>query len=189
MDINQHLSQRIKEIRLARGYTLNELANRSQVSRAMISMIERSATNPTAVVLEKLAVALDITLVSLFNIQTKNLHKEPCARYSEQPVWTDPESGYKRRILSPVDIESPVQLIEVDFPAFARVTFETPIRNLIHKQQIWIINGCITILIADRTFHLNSGDCLAIDLDGPIIFNNPHPTNARYILAISDCSD
>lgn len=188
MDINQHLSQRIKQLRLERGYTLDELANRSHVSRAMISMIERATTNPTAVVLEKLAVALDITLVSLFNIQTNDLKTQPYTRYSEQPVWTDPESGYTRRIISPLGVESPIQLIEVDFPAFAKVTFETPIRHSVQKQQIWIISGCMTILVAGCTFHLSTGDCLAMDLEGPIIFSNPHPTSTRYILAIANPS-
>ena len=65
-DINQHIAQHIRELRLAKGYSLDQLAARSGVSRSSISLIERAATSPTAVILEKLAAALDVSLASLF---------------------------------------------------------------------------------------------------------------------------
>lgn len=54
-DINIRIAQQVREIRLARGYTLDILASRCQVSRSAISLIERGEASPTAVVLEKLA--------------------------------------------------------------------------------------------------------------------------------------
>jgi len=45
-------------LRAARGLSLDVLAGKSGVSRSMISLIERGKSNPTAVVLEKLATGL-----------------------------------------------------------------------------------------------------------------------------------
>ena len=57
---------RVRELRAASGLSLDELAGRCGVSRSMISLIERGESSPTAVVLEKLAVGLNVSLASLF---------------------------------------------------------------------------------------------------------------------------
>lgn len=66
-DINIRIAQQVREIRLARGYTLDILASRCQVSRSAISLIERGEASPTAVVLEKLANGLGVPLTQLFD--------------------------------------------------------------------------------------------------------------------------
>ena len=44
------LGARVRALRRARAWTLEELAERSAVSRAMLSKIERGETSPTLVV-------------------------------------------------------------------------------------------------------------------------------------------
>ena len=66
-DLNQRIAGRVRELRAARGLSLDALAGRSGVSRSMISLIERGESSPTAVVLEKLAAGLGVTLASLFD--------------------------------------------------------------------------------------------------------------------------
>jgi hypothetical protein len=44
------------------------------------------------------------------------------ARVAEQPTWTDPEIGYRRRAVSPVN-GGPLELVEVELPAGAEVSF------------------------------------------------------------------
>ena len=65
--LNEQIAARVRQLRAARGLSLEGLAERSGVSRSMISLIERGETSPTAVVLERLAVGLDITLAGLFD--------------------------------------------------------------------------------------------------------------------------
>lgn len=68
-DINIRIAHRIRELRLARGYTLDVLAARCQVSRSAISLIERGETSPTAVVLEKLANGLEVPLTQILRMK------------------------------------------------------------------------------------------------------------------------
>ena len=56
-DVNQHIAGRVRGLRDRSGLSLAALANRSDVSRSMISLIERAETSATAVVLEKIATA------------------------------------------------------------------------------------------------------------------------------------
>lgn len=186
MDIHQQISQRIRELRLARGYTLEELAARSDVSRAMISMIERATANPTAVVLDKLANGLGVSLASLFGGVESPASFNPLLRHAEQPVWQDPESGYIRRSLTPQASKTSAQLVEVLFPAHARITYDVTQRDHAIQQQIWIITGQLEIQLAEQTYQLHQGDCLAVCVDRPIIFNNPNAEPCRYLLAIED---
>jgi transcriptional regulator with XRE-family HTH domain len=65
--LNRRIAARVRELRAARGLSLDALAGTSGVSRSMISLIERGESSPTAVVLEKLAAALGVTLASLFD--------------------------------------------------------------------------------------------------------------------------
>lgn len=185
MDIHQQISQRIRELRLARGYTLEELAARSDVSRAMISMIERATANPTAVVLDKLANGLGVSLASLFSA-TESIPFNPLLRHDEQPVWQDPESAYIRRSLTPQGWTSSTQLVEVLFPAFGRITYDVAQRDHAIQQQLWIISGQLEIQLGEQTYQLHQGDCLAICLDRPIIFSNLKAEPCRYVLAIEE---
>ena len=99
MDLNQRIAARVRQLRAARDLSLEALADRSGVSRSMISLIERGETSATAVVLEKLAAALDITLAALFEPPAASA--APLVRKADQAVWRDPESGYLRRNVSP----------------------------------------------------------------------------------------
>ncbi len=60
------LPHRIKAGRSARGWTLDQFAAASGVSRAMISKIERGEVSPTAAILARLAAGLGVSLASLF---------------------------------------------------------------------------------------------------------------------------
>lgn len=187
MTIHDTLAQRIRELRDARGWSLDALAERSGVSRSTISLIERGESSPTAVVLDKLATALGIALASLFEPATAQAQKaapSPHAAAQDQPVWTDPASGYVRRSLSP-EVASPLQLVEVHFPAGRRVAYETSLRDADIHQQIWVIEGTMEITVGDATWRLASGDCLAMKLDCPIAYRNPTRRPARYLVALT----
>ncbi|MCI3205664.1 MULTISPECIES: XRE family transcriptional regulator [Pandoraea] len=184
MDINERIARRVRDLRSERGYSLDTLAERSGVSRSSISLIERAQTSPTANVLDKLATALDVTLASLFDEQAEaDVPPSPLARYADQPVWTDPDSGYVRRNLSPSQ-PSPLQFVEVRFPAGERVAYDTGARDNEVWQQIWVIDGTIEITLGSTTWRLDTGDCLAMRLDQPIGFHNPTSATARYLVGL-----
>ena len=185
MDINARIARRVRELRSARGLSLDALAERSGVSRSTISLIERGQSSPTATVLDKLAAAFDVTLASLFEqTEAPAAQPSPLARAAEQPVWTDPASGYVRRNVSP-PVRSPLQLVEVKFPAGQRLAYDSaPRRTPIH-QQIWMIEGAMEVTVGERTWRLEAGDCLAMRLDQPIAFRNPTKRPARYLVALA----
>jgi transcriptional regulator with XRE-family HTH domain len=182
MDINQRIAQRLRELRDAQGLSLALLAERSGVSKSNISLIERGESSATATVLDKLSAALGVTVASLFEKPAGDA-PSPVSRLADQPVWTDPGSGYVRRNLSPA-LYSPIQLVEVDFPAGQRVAYETSTRDVDVHQQVWIIEGRMEVSVGDTLWTLETGDCLAMQLDQPVAFHNPSDKPARYLVSL-----
>ncbi|MFM2057391.1 MAG: hypothetical protein RLY71_1776 [Pseudomonadota bacterium] len=185
MDADTLLARRIRALRKARDYTLDQLAELSGVSRSMISLIERQETSPTAAVLDKLAGALGVTLSELFSDESGVQAAMPLARHADQPVWTDPASGYVRRQVSPSGDASPIDLVEVIFPPGETVVFDHVARHVVIHQQVWLLDGEMQISVGDQTWRLRTGDCLAM-VPGPrTVFSNPTRQPARYVLALT----
>ena len=186
-DLNQRIAERVRELRAARGLSLDALASRSGVSRSMISLIERGESSPTAVVLEKLAAGLGVMLASLFDAPAaaSQAPSGPVARRDDQPQWQDPASGYVRRNVSPPGVPQPMRIVEVYFPPRGRVAFETGEREMRVHQQVWVLEGAIDVTLGVERHRLRKGDCLAMQLDGPTMFHNPARKPARYAVVIA----
>jgi transcriptional regulator with XRE-family HTH domain len=184
MDINKLIAQRIRLLRDAQGLSLEALAERSGVSRSNISLIERGQSSPTATVLDKLSAGLGATVASLFeSTGSAETPPSPLTRVADQPLWTDPSSGYVRRNVSP-NVDTPIQLVDVIFPAHQRVADETGPRLADTHQQVWMIEGEMEITVGSTQWRLEAGDCLAMRLDQPISFHNPGDQSARYVVAL-----
>ena len=126
------IGQRVTQRRASLGLTLDQVAALSDVSRAMVSRIERGEVHASAVVLDRLCAGLGITLSELFARETPT----PLLRRAEQPVWRDPSSLYLRREVGPARSGSPVQIVEIEFPPGAEVTF-APYPDRISDSMSW----------------------------------------------------
>jgi transcriptional regulator with XRE-family HTH domain len=177
------LATRLKSLRLARGWTLDDFAARSGVSRAMISRVERNEASPTASILAQLAAGLSVTVASLFTDDAAPV--SPVARAADQAAWRDPETGYLRRNVSPSAAQGSAEIVDVTFPAGARVMMDNAAGWHGITQQIWMLDGVMELQFSDRSVRLEAGDCYFMRLDAPFAFHNPGSTDARYAVVLS----
>ena len=182
-DINSRIARRVRQLRAHLGMTLDDLAAKSEVSRSMLSLVERGESSPTAVVLEKIATGLGIALAGLFD--DTSAPASPLSRRTDRTPWRDPQSGYVRRNISPANYPSPVQIVEVMLPAGARVAYESGARDVNTQQQLWIQDGTIEVTVGNVTYRLSADDCLAMQLNEPITFRNRTRKAARYIVVLA----
>jgi transcriptional regulator with XRE-family HTH domain len=182
-DINSRIANRVRALRTDLGMTLDTLAARCNVSRSMISLVERGESSPTAVVLEKIASGLGVSLATLFEDSTAPA--DPVSRRDDRRPWRDPQSAYIRRNISPPNFPSPIQIVEIVLPAGARVAYETGARDLSIYQQIWVQEGAIEVTLGTITYRLAEDDCLAMQLNEPTAFRNRTRKPARYIVVIA----
>lgn len=100
-----------------------------------------------------------------------------------QTDWTDPESGYRRRAVSPPAPGLRGEMVEVYMPAGASVAFDAaPVAGLEHH--LWMLQGSLTLDVASTAFHLQAGDCLRYLLTGATRFQNTGTGEARYLVAM-----
>ncbi|HEY2677878.1 MAG TPA: XRE family transcriptional regulator [Steroidobacteraceae bacterium] len=182
-DINARIAGRLRSLRAARHMTLDTLAARSEVSRSMISLVERGESSPTAVVLEKIATALNVPLATLFD--DPGARPSPVSRPTDRTAWRDPQSGYVRRNISPANFPSPIQIVDVTLPGGARVAYETGARDVSIHQQIWVQDGRIEVTVGGETHRLSPDDCLAMQLNMPVAFRNRTRKAARYFVIVT----
>ncbi|MES0050243.1 MULTISPECIES: XRE family transcriptional regulator [unclassified Mesorhizobium] len=179
-DMSATIGRRIHAERALRDWSLADLANRSGVSKAMLSTIERGMTSPTAALLVRIAAAFGMTLSTL--IARAEQQGGGLLRESEQPVWRDPGTGYVRRHLSPVS-DTPLELIRVQLPAGASVSFPAASYAFI-KQQMWLISGRLEFTEGDVVHRLEPGDCLALGAPSDCTFHAVGQLPADYLVAL-----
>lgn len=183
LDVNERIAARVRQLRAERNLSLEALASRCDVSRSMLSLIERGESSPTAVVLEKIATGLGVTLASLFDDHAAP--PDPVSRAADRTAWKDPDSGYVRRNISPPNYPSPIRIVEVEFPAGARVSYESGARDKAVAQQIWVRSGAIEVTVGRHRHELREDDCLAMSLDAPVTFRNRTRRLARYVVVLA----
>lgn len=67
MDVRKRIGWNLRRLRLARKVTQESFANDSGFDRGYISGVERGVRNPSALVLDRLALALDVDIAELFD--------------------------------------------------------------------------------------------------------------------------
>jgi transcriptional regulator with XRE-family HTH domain len=180
-NLSASLATTLLAARRARDLSANALAERSGVSRAMIGKIERGEAQPTAVLLGRLSAALGMTLSEL--VARAEGDGSRLVRAADQPTWTDPGTGYRRRAVSPA-AGSPLELVEVELPAGTEISFPADTYAFIH-QQIWMLSGRLRFREGDIDHDLDAGDCLQLGPPAPCTFINPTRSACRYLVALT----
>jgi len=179
--LSQRLADTVRAARRAQSLSVVQVADAAHVSRAMVGKIERGEVQPTAALLARLSGALGMTLSEL--VARAEGDDRRVARRSEQPVWVDPVSGYRRRAVSP-PAGTPLELVEVELPAGARVALPAESYSFIH-QQIWVLDGALCFREGEVDHHLDAGDCLQLGDPAPCVFINETNQPCRYLVALT----
>jgi transcriptional regulator with XRE-family HTH domain len=180
-DLERRLAARIAALRLERALSLDDLAARTGISRATLSRIERAEVSPTAAQLGRLAAAFGWTVSRLMAAAEGGAPM--LVKAADQTRWTDPETGFRRRIVSPPGPGLRVEIIEGELPAGAAVAYPGPPMPGM-EQHIVMIAGALDFTIEGDTHRIKAGDCLRAVLRGPTRLHAPGPEPARYLIAI-----
>jgi transcriptional regulator with XRE-family HTH domain len=174
------IGQRIKQERLARSWSLSDLAERAGVSKAMISKIERGEASPTATLLGRLSGALGLALSALLALAEQSGKR--VSRRDEQAVWRDPETGYTRRTISPPG-GGVLEHLEIELPPRVRVPYPASAFTF-HHEQIIVMQGTLLFIEGALEHRLEAGDCLQLGSPEDCTFVNPGGVPCRYLIAL-----
>jgi XRE family transcriptional regulator, regulator of sulfur utilization len=173
------LGERVQTLRIDRGLTLRELADRSDVSVSMLSSVERGEKAPTVVVLDRVAAGLDVSLASL--VAADEAARIIVRRAADQDRLDEP-GGWQRTILSPVVPGVNFEWIRSTlppgceagtFPAYAPGSHEF----------VAVQSGTLTLTIGERELSLSAGDSVYFAADAPHGYANRGQTRCIYHVA------
>jgi transcriptional regulator with XRE-family HTH domain len=174
------LAARLKKERQERGWSIAQLAERSAVSRAMISKVERGEASPTAALLGRLSGAFGLTLSTLLSRAEST--GERLSRAASQPRWTDPGSGYVRRAVSP-RTGGPLELVSVELPVGAAVSYPASAYAFLYHQ-VLVLSGTLRFTEGQKAHLLRAGDCLEFGAPADCTYANAGPGKCRYLVAV-----
>ena len=176
------LGGRVRELRRGRGLTLEELAELSGVSRAMISKLERGEKNPTLVVAAKLAEGLGVTLSRLAG--TEERREVSVVPRERRMVMRDPETGFERQLLSPNFVGRGVEFIRNEIPE-GSTSGEFPPHRRGVEEHIVVERGSLRAILGGEEYLLREGDALYFEADVTHRFDNAGKGECSYYLVIS----
>ncbi len=177
------LGLRLRELRRTQSLTLEMLAQRAQVSRAMISKIERGEKMPTVGILVRIATGLNVSLSALLGGQAPSAAIQ-LQRANRRSRFRDPSTGLEREaVFSPAEGDD-MEVIRHVLPGLRSTgllsPYPVPTRKLIFSP-----SGPLVVKIGDETYWMEPGDALRFDVTSAYSFSNPDPTPVSYYLFMS----
>ncbi|MEY8710844.1 helix-turn-helix domain-containing protein [Mangrovibacter phragmitis] len=177
----QTLATSLRNLRIARGLTLQQLSDQCGVSRASLSRIENGEVSPTADTLGRLASTYSLPISQLLAPLEQNF--TPLIRHACQTTWEDTANGFLRRIVSPPGGELSVEIIEGNLQANHCINYAHPAFTG-HEHHLVMLSGSLELTIENTLHQLREGDCLRYRLYGGSQFKT-HNQPARYIIAMT----
>lgn len=160
----------IRSFRQANDESLQSLADRSGVSRSMISQIESGQKSPTIVVLAKLADAMNISL--------EDFVKAPVALDDMNVLVpsTDNIVSKKGSVFVCHQLAAKSSVSQADFYQFyftdhGRTSFSAnPVSGT--TKYIWLEQGELTVILATKKIQMKTGQGIKFDASTPHRFEN-----------------
>lgn len=165
--LNGRLAERLKQIRMERGWSLQQLADASGVSRSTLSRIENGEVSPTAETLGSLSLAYRMTISQV--LAPIEAAFTPLVRHSEQSQWTDADNGFTRTIVSPPSGGLAGEVVRCALAAYQIISYAAPSVPG-HEHHLVMLAGALSVRLGDDEHQLEAGDCLRYQLFGPSRF-------------------
>jgi transcriptional regulator with XRE-family HTH domain len=179
--INEHLGRRVKKLRAERGWSLDQLAAASGVSRSMLSEVEREKANPTLAVTFRIAQAFGLSVGELVEVPGSGSGIQ-VVRASDRAQIFRSDKQSEIRTLSPLNLEKDVEFYEV------RIRPAGALRSQPHfegtREFIAVEKGSIRLESGGGTEELAEGDSATYRADVPHAIVNAGTGEALVFLVV-----
>jgi transcriptional regulator with XRE-family HTH domain len=180
--VNELIGERIRQHRTARGWTLDELADRSGVSRRMVINIEHGEGNPSIATLLRISDALGVGLPVLVDVERpRELTVTPAG---QAPVlWRGPSGGQALLVAG----TEPPDVVELwDWTLHPGEEHSSEAHSAGTRELLLVLEGRVDLRVGDRTDRLEAGDSAAFAGDAAHGYATPADaeTAARFALTV-----
>ncbi|MEH6583121.1 MAG: XRE family transcriptional regulator [Halioglobus sp.] len=152
---SQLLCERVTQLRQEKGFTLEQLAAASGVSRSMLSQIERGQANPT--------LAVTFRIGQAFGLSIGELVDDPRSRNTIEVIHgSDPNNLFRDdpecqiRTLSPLRMEKNIEFYELHLQAGAKLDSASHFEGT--KELLTVVQGQVSVEAGETQCELAQGD-------------------------------
>ena len=174
------IGERVRLERTTRQWTLDQLAEVSEVSRRMLINIEQGIANPSIGILLKLSDALGVGLSAL--VDSPGPAAVQVTRSGAGPVlWSGEAGGQAVLVASTV----PPDVVELwDWTLGAHERHASDAHTAGTRELLHVLAGAVVVEVAGQSVPLQVGDAVSFRGDEPHAYANPGPTAARFALSV-----
>lgn len=180
--INENLGKRVRKLRADRGWSLEELATASGVSRSMLSEVEREKANPTLTVTFRIARAFGMTLQELIESAETSASKIQVIRANDRNQVYRSDKQCEIRTLSPLNLEKDVEFYELSLKPDGALRSQPHFEGT--REFLTVEEGSVRIESDQDTDELTKGDSGTYRADVPHAIVNTGKGDALVFLVV-----
>lgn len=160
--VHDELCRRVKELRQARGWSLEAMSAACGVSRSMLSQIERNEANPT--------LAVTVRIAQAFGMSLGELVESPSASSTIHVIRADDREYHYRsdrncriRTLSPLHLEKDVEFYEMELRPGSQLKSAAHFEGT--REFLTVQKGSLTVTSGDECIDMEKGDSASYRAD------------------------
>jgi len=178
------LGARIRTMRKERGVKLNELAERSGLSSAFLSRLERGQVSSSVANLIQIAKAIGVSVAELFH-DSSIASRSEAAVHKVQDMLPDQSvgsTGYKWRLLAGGMPDDDLEIFYLVFPRKDRMTHLVSHQG---QEYCFVLSGNVRFIVGGKSFELGAGEGILANSEVPHRAENIGSTEAQVLMVVT----
>ena len=166
-NLTHHIAAQLKYWRGLKGWSLDQTAQATGISKAMLGQIERAESNPTVVTLWKIAMGFQTSLSSFLPDDQHNL--TPLQHHEE---------ALSVKVLQPYDKKLGYEILHVRLKPASKHLSCAHDQGVV--EDILTLNASLQMQIGELIYTAKPGENLRFNADQPHQYINPHPFEVEF---------
>lgn len=177
MNINSIIAENLKRLRNERNLSLGKLSELSDISKVMLSQIEKGETNPTINTIWKIANGLNIPYTSLLEQQQQNAYViKKSDTVSQQTVNEDyrlycyyTNTPYRNFEFFQMELDEGCSYTSVGHPEKS-------------EEYLMVLEGQLNLEVNNETYHLYTDDAITFNASAKHVYVNNGKTILKTVI-------
>jgi transcriptional regulator with XRE-family HTH domain len=179
-DITTAIARTLQALRADRGWSLDQLAARSSVSKGVLVALEQGRSNPNLATLARIGDAFGVPVTLLVDVGG-----EPAVRISRpdasRVLWRGP-SGGNGTIIGATDPPWAVELWR--WEVMPGETFGGDAHAPATREMVWVESGTLTLSVAGERYAVCAGQCARFPGSRPHRYDNEGDQPAHLTMVV-----
>ncbi|NBD26973.1 helix-turn-helix domain-containing protein [Paenibacillus glycinis] len=165
--IHKKIGKNLQAIRKSRALSLDQVAELTGVSKAMLGQIERGDSNPTISIIWKIVNGLHISFTSLIEDTKASVTH---IRFEDLEPFVEEDGSYRSYPLVPFEQGKKFEIYTVELEPGVMHASEAHYEGV--EEYILMVRGMLRLTVQDDVYELEAGDALHFNADQPHSYEN-----------------